>query len=314
MDDFEFENTQGITGYEIVTEIQTGGSDRKFFRVAKKGVTYILIRDENIAEYLAIQKHLRQAGVGVPEVLEIADDSALVEDLGIDSLYKHAITQSPGFEQLYQQAIEELVKLQVDAFRGAPVKRYYDKEHIEWEQGYFKEFFLEQFGQIPRDRTESCNADLEMIRDKLVERAKNMGTFLMHRDFQSQNIYVKDAKVRIIDFQSCRLGPPTYDLASLLRDPYVFLNDDVQEGLKDFYLSCLSARGVQVSKGQFESIYVLTALQRNMQALGAFANLSLNKGKIHFQNYIPRGLDLLLSMLENTSYGSLYDLAKGLRR
>jgi len=44
-----------------------------------------------------------------------------------------------------------------------------------------------------------------------------------------------------------------------------------------------------------------------MQALGAFANLWLNKNKVHFKEYIPRGLELLRAGLEKTDYQELYD-------
>jgi len=43
----------------------------------------------------------------------------------------------------------------------------------------------------------------------------------MHRDFQSKNLMIKNEQIFVIDFQGARLGPPSYDLASLLFDPYV---------------------------------------------------------------------------------------------
>src|SRR5262249_36557605 len=39
-----------------------------------------------------------------------------------------------------------------------------------------------------------------------------------HRDFQSRTLMVARGHLRLIDFQDARMGPYTYDAASLLRD------------------------------------------------------------------------------------------------
>ena len=47
----------------------------------------------------------------------------------------------------------------------------------------------------------------------------------------------------LIDFQGARLGPPQYDLASLLLDPYVNLPLTIQEGLVTaIFPSCRNTR------------------------------------------------------------------------
>ena len=48
---------------------------------------------------------------------------------------------------------------------------------------------------------------------------------LCHRDYHSRNLMLHDEPLYIIDFQDARMGPDTYDLASLLRDSYVDLPD-----------------------------------------------------------------------------------------
>ena len=47
--------------------------------------------------------------------------------------------------------------------------------------------------------------------------------YLLHRDYQSQNLKIHLGRICVIDFQGARLGPPQYDLAALLLDPYADL-------------------------------------------------------------------------------------------
>ena len=301
---------------KIIEEIVTGGSDRRFYRIEKNKKTYILIEDKNIGDYVKILNHLLRAGIGVPQLFEVKENQAVVEDLGSNTLYKLMQSGETNWLALYRMAIVELVKLQIDGFPGAPVNNYYDEEHIKWEQDYFKEFFIKQLYKIPDDEIKEIDEDLKKLHREVSLRIKPISNFLMHRDYQSQNIFIKDGKIRIVDFQSARIGPFTYDLASLLRDAYVVIDKNEEKGLIEFYLKCLIRRGIKITKRDFLEIYKLTAIQRNMQALGAFANLSLNKGKVGFKKYIPNGLRLLKRGLKEGNYLNFLKLinetAKGL--
>lgn len=301
---FSIENS--IPGYEIIEEITTGGSERKFYRCVKNKKNYIILKDKIIEDHLKLQKHLYGRGIGVPEIHEIHADYLIIEDLGKDSLYEIARKKNKNIKILYEKAIAELIKLQIDGFSMAPVNLYYDYEHIKWEQDYFKEFFLNQFCKIPINDLKTLDKDFEKLARKLIEESKPISNFLMHRDYQSQNIYIKDDRARIIDFQSARIGPLTYDLASLLKDAYVKIPRSSEKMLIDYYLRQLKKREIEVDKAKFLKIYHLTGLQRNMQALGAFANLSLNKKKPYFKKFIPRGLALLKSGLEKTEFKELF--------
>ncbi len=121
----------------------------------------------------------------------------------------------------------------------------------------------------------------------LIDREK-MHLFL-YRDFQSRNIMVGPFGFGLIDFQAARLGPPQYDLASLLIDPYVNIPENVQEELFAFYLDQLSAH-IPVEEKTFRDNYQIIAFQRNLQILGAYSFLSRVKGKTYFEAYIPAAL------------------------
>ena len=85
------------------------------------------------------------------------------------------------------------------------------------------------------------------------------------------------------------MGPPQYDLASLLIDPYVTIPEQIRVELFDYYLQELSARFPIRSKS-FRENYEVIAFQRNLQILGAYAFLSRVKGKTYFEDYIPAAL------------------------
>ncbi len=294
-------NSKVLSGYKIVDEIATGGSDRKFFRVEKNGIFYILIVAKKIDNYIKILNHLYKIGIAVPELIYAKDNLVVVEDLGKVSLYIMLKKKNRDWLNFYEMAIDELVKFQVYGYPDAPVSDFYDYEHIKWEQDYFKTYFLGQFCKISRTEITIIDDELKTLRNLVYDTTRPISNFLMHRDYQSQNIFIKKGKIRIIDFQSARIGPLTYDLASLLRDAYVKIDRETEHQLIAYYLKCLKKAGIEINRKFFLKVYQLTAIQRNMQALGAFANLSLNKGKVHFRKHIPNGVGLLKRGLKETN-------------
>ena len=58
---------------------------------------------------------------------------------------------------------------------------------------------------------------------------------MIHRDFQSQNIMIKNDQPVFIDFQGMSTGNLFYDLGSLICDPYVTFNSDERNELIAFY-------------------------------------------------------------------------------
>src|SRR4030095_5077750 len=65
----------------------------------------------------------------------------------------------------------------------------------------------------------------------------------VHRDYHSRNLMVDGSRIGIIDFQDALMGPATYDLASLLKDAYIELDEAVVEDLIDHFLNGVAAHG-----------------------------------------------------------------------
>jgi aminoglycoside/choline kinase family phosphotransferase len=136
-------------------------------------------------------------------------------------------------------------------------------------------------------------ADFETEFEFLAEKALEHACLgLMHRDFQSRNIMIKNNKFYFIDFQASRMGPIQYDLAALLIDPYVQLPQHIQEQLLEYCVEKLQA-GQNLNTEHFRRCYRYCRLTRNLQILGAFGYLSRVKGKAHFEKYIPAAVRTL---------------------
>ena len=134
--------------------------------------------------------------------------------------------------------------------------------------------------------------------DEFSALAKTVSAFsktVIHRDFQSQNIMIAgDRRVRLIDYQGARMGPPAYDVASIVWDPYYRLHEGQRDALVDYYVELMEGRcGGEFNAAVFRETLVPCRLQRHMQALGAYGYLSSVKKKRYFLKYVPEGIRLL---------------------
>jgi hypothetical protein len=116
--------------------------------------------------------------------------------------------------------------------------------------------------------------------------------YFLHRDYQSRNLFIKDGRLRVVDFQGGRLGPLGYDLAALLIDPYMALAAPWEEELFSHYVELLK-EWVDFDPQEFQETYYHLALCRTLQVLGAFGYLTKVKGKNHFSRSIPAAVQAL---------------------
>jgi aminoglycoside/choline kinase family phosphotransferase len=117
---------------------------------------------------------------------------------------------------------------------------------------------------------------------------------LCHRDYHSRNLMLHDGSLHIIDFQDARMGPDTYDLASLLRDSYVDIADRELDELLAYFLAL---KGVADAAG-FRFRFDRMALQRNLKALGTFGYQTTTRQNPVYIQYIPRTLNYARMALE----------------
>ncbi|MDR3404035.1 MAG: phosphotransferase [Chthoniobacter sp.] len=290
----------------IVHPLEKGGSDRKFYRMAFSEEHSMILakygrqREEN-RHYVAIARFLAGVGVRVPEIYFHDDEEGLIwmEDLGDRDLWSYRAEPWPVRRDLYHSALDQLLTLHTRAHLATPVEppelqAEFNAELYRWEQNYFLENCLvRHFGLDADDVEEKCDrARLSEIATQLAE----LPRCYVHRDFQSQNIVIKDDTACFIDFQGMRPGLPQYDLASLLYDPYVRLPESERAELLQHYLDALTDFG-QAPAADFAAVYDLCAMQRLMQALGAYGFLGHVKERAHFLEHIPGALASLREVL-----------------
>lgn len=285
-----------------ITPIEKGGSDRKFYRVRSAPgqslilVKYNLEREENRL-YVQVAEFLAASGIRAPRVYFHDAEEGLIwiEDLGEMDLWSYRNENWVARRALYNSALEQVAKLHslpesaADGIRaGFPPP--FDAALYAWEQQYFFENCLgRHFRVSEQERSElAALPALQEIPDRLGA----LPRVLVHRDFQSQNIIVRNGEACLIDFQGMRPGLAEYDLASLLYDPYVKLAERERAQLFGDYCAAREALGNPVSQ-ECHELLQLCALQRLMQALGAYGFLGLVKGNTAFLAHIPAALESL---------------------
>ena len=297
------------------TPMEGGGSDRSFTRVRAGASTAVLVAGPDALEnraYAAIGDHLWRRGRWGPEILGTVPDHGLIliEDLGDRCLLDLVREGDPGgIAAAYQRTVALMADMHSRGLMGFDpdwchqTKRYDRDLILERETGYFLSAFIEgHLGLHPDPKT--LAGEFRDLAEAALAGAQDV---LMHRDFQSKNVMIPEGQPRLIDFQAARIGPPGYDLASLIHDPYAALPPDLKDRLLAAYLIRRKGRGF--SGTSFKASFPHLSVCRLLQALGAFGNL-IRKGKPWFGTHVDPALTTLTSILQ----GPEFDAFPAIRR
>jgi aminoglycoside/choline kinase family phosphotransferase len=293
---------------QSVTRLPGDASTRRYYRIQGSDRSWILMRMESFIEqgmslpFIAVQKHLAASGVSVPEILDVEPGKGfmLLEDLGDVTLLRKLqdVSQPDAERHLYEQAIDGLVRLQVEA---SPARRpgelegfklRFDVEKLLWEVHFCIEHFYE--GYLKRKLAPSDRQVMEEGFLEICTRLAAEPTVLTHRDLHSRNIMVvppspinSHERQVLIDFQDARMGPPQYDLASLLRDSYYQLEESQIDRLVDYYIARYeAASGLRIERERFRELFDLMSVQRNFKAIGSFASFLMKRNDPGYLKYI----------------------------
>src|SRR5215469_14087943 len=226
-----------------IAAIQKGGSDRKFYRIqcsteqALILVKYNREREEN-RHYVTIATFLTEHRIRVPDIYFHDADEGLIwlEDLGERDLYSYRDESWLVRRAFYESALDQIVALHalpeslcIEMKQHLPAE--FNSELYLWEQNYFFENCLGRYFKIEKEKLAQL-ASLPALQE-IADRLASFPRVLVHRDFQSQNIIIRNGQAHLIDFQGMRPGLAEYDLASLLYDPYVHLAESERRELTE---------------------------------------------------------------------------------
>jgi aminoglycoside/choline kinase family phosphotransferase len=291
-----------LPGARVEPLADTGGSDRRYFRIHLASEESLIVmeytdqRPDNL-KFIPAGKILTQIGNSIPEILhhDAGHKRIWLEDLGNRHLWDYREAPWSKRRRLYKAAIDEISILHafncdtLSASEKDGLEPPFDEALYNWEQDYFFEHFLGNYSRRAPSYIGSLRHEPEF--SMLAKELAALPRSLVHRDFQSQNVLIRDSRPYMIDYQGLRLGLPAYDIASLLHDPYVTLEEHHREELINYAFR-------ENHSSQSRSAFNRCAAQRLMQTLGAYAMLANNSGKIHFLQYIPAALESLRAILD----------------
>ncbi len=179
----------------------------------------------------------------------------------------------------------------------------FNVEKFLWELNYFRKYFLEglrgiEFTEEESDELQSCFQTLA------TEIASEVRVFT-HRDYHSRNLMLCDEEVYVIDFQDARLGPVTYDLASLSYDSYIQHSPEFRRNLERMFFTYHPDARVE----RFE--YPRVCLQRNLKALGTFGYQATILEREFYLQFVPLTLSYVKQHFEKLpEYAGLANILK----
>lgn len=277
--------------WEIAGE---AGSDRKYYRLQSLDQSWVLMLsplDLDFERFVQITQWLQGRGFKVPQIYALSvQGQILLQDLGKVQLWD-LLQEGKDFRIHYQKLAKSLVEFQnLGDLEILPSirEREFAMEDLLWETDYFSQHFLGQYLGISQAQIDILKTVFQTLALRVNAQAKN----LMHRDFQSQNVMVLKDELWWIDYQGARYGSIYYDLASALWDPYVGLPEKDVRAVFETFCELKSLDPLEAWPE-----FLLASMQRLMQACGAYANLSLNKGKQDFERHLEPGRARLLQVL-----------------
>src|SRR5437879_11064049 len=203
------------------------------------------------------------------------------EDFGADTYSRllECVADEPG---LYALAVDTLVAMQRAAeLRGIPGMPPYDTERLLAEAALLVDWYRPLAAGL-RDEY------LALWRELLPDTGVSPPTLVL-RDYHVDNLMLLPDRPGVqgcglLDFQDAVIGPPSYDLVSLLEDARRDVSADLRRQMTARYLAAFPA----LDRAAFLRSAAILAAQRNCKILGIFTRLWRRDGKPGYLPHIAR--------------------------
>jgi N-acetylmuramate 1-kinase len=290
-----YERLISPAGETAILMISPPRPDGPILRYGKPYAAIAKLSDD-IRAFIAMDMALCAQGFSAPRLYahSIADGLAVLEDLG-DSFIADAY--GPIAER-YGVAVDVLAELHG---RDLPVElpvdgetymlRLYDADAMLAEV----ELALEWYAPHVAKTLVASGARAQFLnlwREALAPILAAPTTWTL-RDYHSPNLlWLAERKglqrIGLIDFQDCLLGPPAYDVAALLQDARVDVDDALELKLMAQYTLRRLDADPSFDINAFAASYAVMGAQRATKILGLFARLDKRDGKPQYLGHLPR--------------------------
>ncbi len=269
---------------------------------------------ETVHAFVAMDKGLRAQGLSAPKIYgeDLEAGLLIVEDLGSEP-----VVDSDGpIPERYAEAVRVLAKLHGSELpQVLPVGDGtehalppYDLEALLIEVELLTDWYVPHI--IGTHLSGSARAEFVNIWTETLQEIFAGPTTWTLRDYHSPNLIWLDgreglARIGIIDFQDAVMGPPAYDVASLLQDARETVAPDLELKLIGVYARERRASDPQFDVAAFARAYAIMGTQRATKILGIFARLDRRDGKPHYLKHLPRIEAYLMRNLAHPSLAKL---------
>lgn len=294
-----------------VEKLTGDASTRKYYRIWTSKESYVVCLDNPIANeeeptFLKLQRVLHAEKVRVPLIhdKELSTGYILEEDLG-DVTFLKEIASIDGLKDEYEfyiKAIDLMASIhQIDItkYKGESfTKLAFDTEKLFAEMEFTKKYFLKSYLGLDVT-TPEVDALYSRLHEMCVMLSSEPRT-LVHRDYHSRNLMIKNGEQVVIDFQDARMGTPLYDLVSLLEDCYYQIDEVNKKKLIEYYYNTYFKKfDSKKSFEQFKSVYDMMAIQRVFKAIGSFAYIYADRKDLRYIKYIGYAFEKVRGIMLN---------------
>ena len=290
--------------------IKSDASFRKYYRLENN----ILAMDaapekgESVSKFSEIARILHSFNLSAPKIIDVNNKEGfiLLEDFG-DKIFSTYMNKENKI-YLYKKAIDVLIDIKIKSNQNkSSLSKLttYNFEELYRESNLFIEWFIEQ--KLRMQISNKKREEFYQILQQAFLNIKSQNDTLVLRDYHVDNLILKDHKeplkqVGLIDFQDALLGSSFYDLASLLEDVRMPLNENEKVELLKYYIN--------MTNENYETVLReinFFSLQRNLKILGIFNRLSIRDGKARYLEYLPATFNFIKSNLKSSLF---FDMKK----
>jgi N-acetylmuramate 1-kinase len=252
---------------------------------------------ENVRPYLAVARLLRQLGFGAPAIFnqDAENGLLLIEDLG-DDTYTRLLARGEAEEPLYSLAVDVLIALRrrftAQEMKAAKFLAPYDDKRFLDEAALLVDWYWPAIIEAPVDP--ALRAEYLALWEKALPIVRKLPATLVLRDYHVDNLMrVRNRggllECGLLDFQDAVVGPPSYDLVSLLEDARRDVPPALAAAMRQRYLAAFP----ELDPAAFDASFAILGAQRSAKIVGIFTRLCVRDSKRQYLEHIPRVWRLL---------------------